>query len=210
MHPPRVLIGSALILGIVMLSGCMQKKTVSLAVPFAAQSPFAVWDSLHEEACEEMSLIMVHHFLEGTPLTQSGAEVEVQKMVAWETEHGYGVDVSTTQLGEIAKALYGHRARVLTNVTADSLKFELSLGHPIIIPASGRGLQNPHFDGDTPFYHMLVVTGYSDKGIITNEPGTRDGEKYVYAAAGLMDALHDWNGTKESISTGAKNALVIE
>ena len=34
-----------------------------------------------------MSLIMVHHFLEGTSLTREQAEQELQALVQWETEH---------------------------------------------------------------------------------------------------------------------------
>ena len=199
-----------LLLGTGLLGGCTQKPSVLLDVPFAPQSPYANWDALHEEACEEMSLIMVHHFLAATPLSLSGAEIEVQQMVAWETANHYGVDVSAKELGAIATALYGYRARVLTDVTAEKLRLELSRGNPIIIPAAGRALENPHFEGRNPFYHMLVVIGYSGDSFITNEPGTKDGAQYAYPAALLMDALHDWNGVKEQIATGPKNALVIE
>ncbi len=202
--------GFALLIGAEVLGGCARKPSVILDVPFAAQSPYANWDALHEEACEEMSLIMVHHFLAGSPLSQSGAETEVQQMVAWETAHHYGVDVSAAQLGDIAAALYGYRARLLTHVTADTLRSELSNGHPIIIPAAGRALQNPHFEGQAPFYHMLVVVGYSGDGFITNEPGTRDGARYVYPADVLLEALHDWTGVKEQIATGSKTALVLK
>lgn len=184
--------------------------SVILDVPFAPQSPFAVWDPLHEEACEEMSLIMVHHFLQKTPLSLDDAEKEVQAMVAWHRANGYGDDVSSAELGEIAEALYGYKTRVLKNVTADTLRKELIAGHPIIIPVAGRYLKNPYFNGEGPFYHMLVVTGYTDDGFITNEPGTKRGEDYWYSTEVLMNALHDWTGVKEEIATGAKTALVVE
>lgn len=181
-----------------------------IKVPFASQSPFAVWDALHEEACEEMSLIMVHHFLEETPLSMTDAEVEVQQMIAWEREHNYADDVTAAQLGDIASSLYGYRVRVLEDVTADSLRLELSQGNPIIIPAAGRALKNPFFSGAGPFYHMLVVVGYSGDGFITNDPGTKQGAQYWYSTDVLMNALHDWIGVKELIATGPKKALVIE
>jgi hypothetical protein len=203
-------IGCALLLGAGLLSGCSNKAAVLLDVPFAPQSPYANWDALHEEACEEMSLIMVHHFLAGTPLSSADAETEVQQMVAWETANRYGVDVSVAQLGAIATALYGYHARVLANVTANTLRSELSRGNAIILPVAGRELNNPHFEGQVPFYHMLVVIGYSGDDFITNEPGTKDGAKYVYSTDVLMNALHDWIGVKEQIATGPKNALVVE
>lgn len=191
-------------------SSSSRPASLLIKVPFASQSPFAVWDTLHEEACEEMSLIMVYHFLEGTPLGMTVAEKEVQQMIAWEREHDYADDVTVQQLGDIAESLYGYHARVLTDVTADSLRQELALGNPIIIPAAGRDLHNPFFNGAGPFYHMLVVTGYSGDGFITNDPGTKQGAQYWYSSDVLMFALHDWMGVKELIATGPKNALVIE
>jgi len=181
-----------------------------IKVPFASQSPFAIWDALHEEACEEMSLIMVHHFLAGTPLGMATAETEVQQMVTWERENRYKDDVTAQELGDIAVSLYGYRVRVLTEVTADSLRHELAEGNPVIIPAAGRALKNPYFSGEGPFYHMLVVIGYSGDGFITNDPGTKQGAQYWYSSDVLMNALHDWMGVKEQIATGPKNALVVE
>ncbi len=184
--------------------------SISLPVPFAPQAPFANWDALHEEACEEMSLIMVHHYLQGTPLSLNDAEKEVQEMVGFETAKGYGVDVSASQLGEIASTLYGYKTRVLSNVTAQTLRAELDAGHPVIAPVAGRYLKNPYFSGEGPFYHMLVITGYTEDGFITNEPGTKRGENYWYSTDIFMNALHDWTGVKEEIATGAKTALVVE
>src|SRR4051812_31356206 len=71
---------------------------VSIDIPFSPQAPTANWDALHEEACEEMSLIMVRHFLEKSPLSRDQAETEVQDLIAWETDQGYGYDVTTDQL----------------------------------------------------------------------------------------------------------------
>lgn len=185
-------------------------ESILINVPFAPQAPFAIWDALHEEACEEMALIMVHHFLAGTELSMETAEAEVQSMVAWHREQGYADDVSSKELGEIAVALYGYKVRILSDVTADTLRQELARGNPVIIPAAGRELHNPFFSGEGPFYHMLVVIGYTSDGFITNDPGTKQGKQYWYSTEVLMDALHDWVGVKEQIATGPKTALVIE
>ena len=185
-------------------------ESVLIEVPFSPQSPFAKWDALHEEACEEMSLIMVQRFLGQQLLSQNDAETEVQALIAWEREHGYADDVTVSELGGIAEDYYQLHARVLTNVTADSLRRELAKGNPVIIPAGGRQLHNPNFSGEGPFYHMLVVIGYTRDGFITNDPGTKMGEQYWYATDVLMDALHDWTGEKEKIAQGPKNALVLE
>ena len=79
---------------------------------------------------------------------------------------------------------------------------KIAISNPIIIPAAGRDLHNPFFSGAGPFYHMLVVIGYSDNGFITNDPGTKQGEQYWYSSDVLLNALHDWIGVKELIATG--------
>ena len=85
----------------------------------------ANWDQLHEEACEEMSLIMAQHYLTGTPLPLDGAERELQAMIAWEHTHDYGDDVKIGELGLVAEANFGVHARVLTSVSVEHLKREL-------------------------------------------------------------------------------------
>ena len=40
-----------------------------IKVPFGVQAPNANWDALHEEACEEASLIMMAHFLKNTGIS---------------------------------------------------------------------------------------------------------------------------------------------
>ena len=185
-------------------------KSLLINVPFAPQAPYANWDQLHEEACEEMALILVHHFLAETPLSLQEAETELQQMVAWEHEHDYADDVTIAELGAIANRIYGYRFRVLGNVTANTLRQELAAGNPVIVPTFGRALGNPYFSGEGPYYHMLVVTGYTADGFITNDPGTKRGERYWYATDVLIAAIHDWIGEKEKIALGPKNALVVE
>lgn len=157
-----------------------------------------------------MSLIMVHHFLEGTELTRAQAEQELLALVQWETEHGYPEDVTIAELGQIAKEYYGHTPRIVENPTVEDLKGLLADGHPIIVPAAGRDLGNPYFSGEGPWYHMLVLTGYGWRSFITNDPGTRRGEGYEYRFSTLLEAIHDWTGIKEEIRKGRSAVLVLE
>lgn len=181
-----------------------------LSVPFSPQAPFANWDAVHEEACEEMSLILVHHFLTKTDITPNEAETELQAMIAWETEHGYGYDVTVRELGEIAQAYYGHSFRVVENPSTADLKRLLAGGDPVIVPAAGRDLGNPYFSGAGPWYHMLVLTGYNDFFFVTNDVGTKRGKDYTYRFDTFVNAIHDWTGVKEEIRTGAKKVLIVE
>ncbi len=187
---------------------------VTLDVPFSPQAPFAVWDPIHEEACEEMSLIMAMHYVRGDrSLSREQAEKEVQELIAWETAQGYGYDVTAAELGVIAQKFYELNARTRDDVTEESIKEELAAGRPVIVPAAGRELGNPYFSGEGPWYHMLVITGYRE-GLfgtifITNDPGTRRGESYEYKADVLLGAIHDWTGVKEETNQGKKTMLMV-
>ncbi|MDD4287892.1 MAG: C39 family peptidase [Candidatus Peribacteraceae bacterium] len=184
--------------------------TLHLSVPFSPQAPLADWDALHEESCEEMSLILVHHFLAGTDINREQAETELLALTAWETEHGYPQDVTVQELGKIAEEYFGYHARVIEDPATEDLKRLLADGHPVIVPAAGRDLGNPYFSGEGPWYHMLVLTGYNEFFFQTNDVGTRRGEGYVYRFETLLNAIHDWTGVKEEIRNGPKRVLIIE
>jgi hypothetical protein len=151
---------------------------------------------------------MVSHYLKGTPLTLSGADAEVTQMVMWERTKNYADDISMQQTADVALQ-YGLKSRIITNVTAESLKAELSAGNPVIVPVAGQELNNPKYELPGPPYHVLVVTGYNAKGLITNDPGTSGGESYLYPTDLFMSALHDWTGSTDTIDTGPKTALVL-
>lgn len=154
---------------------------------------------------------MVHHFLEGTSLTTEEMEGDILALVAWETARGYGQDVTIAQLAAIARAYYGMQTDIISgeDVTVSRLKTLLAGGDPVIIPAQGQLLGNPYFSGAGPPYHMLVLTGYDGDVFITNDPGTRRGEGYRYDADVLLNAIHDWNGSTETVHEAPKAALVV-
>jgi len=182
---------------------------IFIQVPFIIQAPFANWDVLHEESCEEASLIMMAHFYNKTPVgDQAQWEKEIQDLVSWETTHGYKQDVTMSELAQIAKDYYGLSATAKYNISVDDIKIELATGHPIIVPAAGKILPNPNFRNGGPNYHNLVVTGYDFQGFITNDPGTRNGENFRYTYDSLFNAIHDYNS--ENMFYGPKAYLVFE
>lgn len=183
--------------------------SVHIDVPFASQAPLQNWDALHEESCEEASLILVEHYLNGKTVTPESMEAEIQKLVQWETDHGYKYDVDMNELKTIAADFYKLKGKIVTDVSVESMKKELAAGHPIIIPAAGQTLGNPYFSGDGPPYHVLVVIGYDSKNFITNDVGTRRGKDYKYDYQTLINAIHDWNGSTDTIESGRKVMLVV-
>jgi len=209
--PPRMSVSSSLVAASSDAGATSARSSpgsMRIAVPFAPQAPFANWDALHEEACEEMSLIMVLHYWNREPLSLDDAEKEVGAMVDWETANGMSYDVTMEELAEVARG-HGFEATVTDDVTAESIEGYLNDGYPIIIPAAGRDLGNPFFSGAGPWYHALVIVGYDNKNYIVNDPGTKRGENFVYKKDVLLAAIHDWTGVKEEIRNGEKRMLII-
>lgn len=172
--------------------------TMNLRVVFVPQAPFKVWDATHEDTCEEATVVMLQSYLDGeTKLSLQEMEDRMLAMVEWqEKEPGFGLSITAEQVTDMMRRLLGiGTARVLPLATADDLRRQIAAGRPVILPTSGRTLNNPNFKNGGPLYHMLVVKGYTADGrFVTNDPGTRLGENYVYDEATLMAAAHDWNG----------------
>lgn len=186
--------------------------TLNLAVPFTSQAPFGVWDALHEDACEEASLLMAKEFFDGTTdavLDAASADRDMTAMVAAEEKLGLGESITAQQFSDFVTSYYrgAYSVRIIDNPSIAMLTAEIAKGSPVIVPAAGRKLGNPFFSGIGPLYHMLVIRGYKDNTFITNDPGTRHGEAYVYNQTTLMNAIGDWNaGDPEH---GAKRVIVL-
>ena len=186
------------------------------AVPFTSQAPFAVWDELHGEACEEASLIMAMAYFRNFALTPHTAEQEILNVVDWQTQQGYAVDLTAKETKEVAEQYYQLTAELVYKVNVETIKRELDAGKLVILPLAGREIGNPYFQTPGPIYHMLVVTGYDDDEFITNDPGTKRGENYHYQFATLINAIHDWDHqraiggmTDEEIVQGQPVMVVI-
>lgn len=187
--------------------------SVNLAVPFTSQAPHGVWAMPYKEACEEASLYMAHQYFEGSfagTIDADMADRDLVEMVAFEVDlFGYFEDTTVEQTALIAEMLYGYQTEILENPTAEQLKEQLAAGRPVIVPAAGRMLGNPYFTAPGPLYHMLILRGYTASNqFITNDPGTKRGESYVYSVDTIMNAMHDWNNGEE-ITEGAKRVLVV-
>lgn len=183
----------------------------NINTPFTSQAPFADWSDTYNEACEEASLIIVEYFLRGKDLTANLANAEIITLINWEKKNGYEVDVTVEELAAIARTQYKRLAKTYSGdeVTEENIKRLVAAGHPVILPAAGRMLQNPYFSGDGPPYHMIVITGYDDQGFIVQDPGTKRGKNYRYSVSTVMNAIRDWTGSQNTIASGKKAILVI-
>jgi uncharacterized protein YvpB len=186
--------------------------SVRIDMPFAPQAPTGSWDPPYDEACEEASLIIVHHYLESTALDNGIMDRDIKAMVAHETAQGLPIDIDMLQLADVARDLYGYDAEVLegSDVSIARIEQELAQGNPVIVPLAGQDIGNPYYSGDGPPYHVLVIVGYDNRNFITHDVGTKRGENYVYRKEVIMDAIHDWNGSVDTIRSGPRRLLIVK
>ncbi|MEQ1849420.1 MAG: C39 family peptidase [Candidatus Peribacteraceae bacterium] len=179
-------------------------------VPFTSQAPHGEWDEVHKEACEEASILMtLQYFRSEEIVSPDHAEELLQSVLLRNESLGFAIDTTIVEVRKVLLSLSPELdARLLWNPTVDNLTSALSDGALIIMPADGQALGNPYFRQPGPPYHMLVLRGFTDDGYaITNDPGTKRGEAFVYRWETLLDAMHDWNGG--DVKNGEKVVLVV-
>lgn len=188
-------------------------QEINLAVPFTSQAPFARWDHFDEEMCEEASLLMVNRYHQKRGiLGKEEAQAALEEIQKWE-EANLNVWESTTaeQVVKIAREMLGYQTAEVVELTDfQAVKEQIAAGHPIILPTAGRKLGNPNFRQPGPIYHMLVIRGWlTDGRIITNDPGTRRGEGYIYSQETLWQATADWDSENKTVND-KKMMIVIK
>lgn len=183
--------------------------------PFLVQSPFASWDELHQEACEEAALIIAHLYQENTlEISPEKADQKIRKMIKFEEEElGYQLDINIAQMKNLYQKYYQKNIKIIKNPTISLIKQEIAKENIFVVPAAGRVLENPNFQTPGPLYHALVLTGYNKntQQFITNDPGTRKGQDFKYSYENLMNSIHDFPETKnkKDILQGKKKILLI-
>jgi hypothetical protein len=190
---------------------------VNLPVPFTPQAPHGNWELPYQEACEEASALMAIRYAFGNPILSPGdADAGILDLVRTNAEILRNpIDQTAAQVRDLILEIDQRlTVRLIDNPSVDDLQQELASGNVIIVPAKGRELKNPFFRQPGPLYHMLVLRGYTSDGyFITNDPGTKRGEEYLYPFSRIMTAMHDWpipEAFDFPIDPGGKVVLVVE
>lgn len=193
-------------------------------VPFLSQSPFAKWDDLHNEACEEASLIMAKYWALNKQIDKQVGDLEIIRAVEWqETYWGGHYDLSVKRVVQLAQEFFGiEKIFVLEITEINQIKQQLAQGNLVITPMAGRLLENPYFRTPGPAYHMVLIRGYDQEQIITNDPGTKRGEGFKYSSDNFYQSLYDWpfdleegesldkDQKAKEILNGSKRIIVVE
>jgi len=190
-------------------------RTILLDVPFTSQAPIGNWsDPRFNYGCEESSILMAIHWVNGTELTVQEAMREIAAISDFERRTtGEFHDRSAFDTTQLIKDYFGYQnVEFVSDIDTDDIKMELAKGNLVIIPVQGQRLGNPYFTPPGPVEHMVVVKGYDTdtKEFITNDPGTKRGEGMRYHEDVLETALRDYKtGYKEPIRKEEKNMIII-
>ena len=182
--------------------------SVNLAVPFTSQAPEGNWEQPWQDACEEAAILMLDAYYKQYTLSPLFAAGELVKMVEWEESKGWGRSIAITDVAKVGEYFIGSKGRIITNPTVTEIKTLLAAGHPVLAMADGKMLENPYFSNGGPEYHALIIRGYTPTHFITNDPGTKHGEEFVYSYENVMESLHDWNDG--DVQNGMPVILVLE
>lgn len=166
-------------------------EKASLLVPYTVQAPFADWKT-HDESCEEAAVLMYHYFLSGDKrevLDQYRADAELKNMKTWQVQNlGKEPDLTIEELGRFTKNYYGYKYEVKKNITAENIKREIAAGRPVMVPVMTHALKNPHYNVNDS-YHILLIKGYDEAGVITNDAGVKEGKSWHYTWDILWQAI---------------------
>lgn len=190
--------------------------SVLLKVPFTAQAPFGNWEDLRQEdGCEEASVLMVMRWVERKGLTPEEASREIIDASDYE-QSLYGEFRETSlqdTANRILRGYFGYdNFEVKYGIDAKDIKVELYKGNAVIVAVNGQILFNPFYTPPGPRDHMIVIQGYDaqTREFITNDPGTKHGEKFRYPEDLLVKSLQDYpTGNHEFISEIVKGMIVV-
>lgn len=193
----------------------LEEKNILLNAPFVSQAPFGNWsDPRKQDGCEEAAAIMAMAWVNNRKLTSQMADEKIDEISVYEEKmYGNSRDTNAQDTAQrIFKGFFKYdNIEVKHGITKENIKQELFSGNLVIVPTNGRLLNNPNYTFPGPATHNLVVIGYDagKKEFITNDPGTRRGEKYRYNEDVLENALSDYpTGNHEKIEE-IKTAMII-
>lgn len=189
-------------------------KKVVLDIPFLCQAPYANWDQPWQDGCEEAAVIMAIHYVNENKLDKEIGNQEILDLVKFQKKkYGGHYDLTAKLTAKLMKDFYQFSDfNILYEFDIQTIKQEIDKGNVVFAPMAGRMLGNRFYRRPGPAYHYLVFKGYDDntKEFITNDPGTKRGNGYRYKYEVAFNAIHDWNGSKETIRQGPKALIVVK
>lgn len=193
-----------------------EPEKILLPVPFTPQAPFGNWDDpRQQDGCEEAAALMAYYWAAGKDLSREKALAEIQAISDFEQKE-YGGYHDTSVADTIERIFKGYfqydKADAEYDISKADIVAELEDGNLVIVPTNGQLLGNPFYTPPGPERHNLVLRGYDPEKdeFITNDPGTKRGEKYHYKATIVIDAIVDYpTGNHAPLETKRKAMIVV-
>ncbi|MEA2097887.1 MAG: ElyC/SanA/YdcF family protein [Patescibacteria group bacterium] len=193
----------------------IEEKDVLFEVPFISQAPYGNWDDARkQDGCEEATAIMAMAWVGGEKLTLEIADEKINKISAYEKKE-YGNFYDTNAEDTVERIFKGYfeydNVEAVLDINKEDIKKELFKGNLVIVPTNGQKLNNPNYTPPGPTTHNLVIIGYDIdlKEFITNDPGTRNGEKYRYDEDVLENALFDYPTGNHKEIKEIRTAMIV-
>ncbi len=193
------------------------EKSVLLNALFAAQAPFGEWSNpIFQNGCEEASILVAISWVNGIKFL---AKDEIKNSIIAITDfedrtYGYAPDRSAADTAKLLTDYFDYqKVSVKYGVSAYDIKYQLQQGNLVIVPVNGQVLKNPFYTPPGPERHMLVIIGYDakTKEFITQDVGTRHGEKFRYSENILSSALRDYlTGDHLPVTENIKAMIVVQ
>lgn len=180
-----------------------------LDVPFICQAPLQTEENwtVHEESCEEAAVLQAYLYETNSSMSKEEANAEILKMIEWEKQNfGEHKDLYADDLKKFINGYYQiplDKIEIIYDATLEDIEAAITKKHPVIVPIMGDVLKNPYYP--YPGYHMLVVIGYNENQIITNDNGTRRGKDFAYDKKVFMEATKAAGGDVIVIKTRTTN-----
>lgn len=194
----------------------LHEKVLINNVSFTIQAPFGDWADLRQQdGCEEAAALMAVEWARGQNFTKDKALEEITNISDFILKkYGEYRDTSAQDtIDWIFKDYFKYdKVTLVKNVTVNDIIEELTKGNLIITPMNGQMMLNPNYRRPGPPRHMIVIRGFDPvtKELITNDPGTKNGELYRYDATLLYSAIRDYpTGYHEIISKIEKNMIIV-
>lgn len=179
---------------------------VSLKMEFTSQAPEGNWGEPWYNDCEEVSIVMVDSFYNNRKLTREVAKKEILRIIdIKEKAYGPSLDENAEEMVDLINNYLNWKAWIVENPTINQIKEQIDNGHPVLLPADGRKLDNRYYT--TTEYHVFVISGYDDdkKTFIVQDAGTYHGKDYQYSYATVQNAMHDYDPIE--LSDGRRVAI---
>ncbi len=188
-------------------------------VPFTSQAPFSEWsDILYQEGCEEAAAIMAVAWARGkTAISPEDANTQILSIAEFEQRefwthiHASIYDIATT----MSDYLWFSDHTIVENISKSELIQYLRDRHIVMVPTSGRDLQNIYYTPPGPRNHIILIIGYDpiSNEFITNDSGTKNGASYRYNEDLLFDAIGYYTTSATDsgslVDTTRKSAIII-